>query len=124
MAAGDAFLGLGSPRACPANHVGTSPQAMRDMGLTPPNLSTRAERSGTVLPRETQRYEASIEPDRLLLWWDLILTGIGAALVLALPWWIGNSELLTRALGLDAVLLYGGAWMLAVCGPTLLALYN
>ncbi|WP_460669475.1 hypothetical protein, partial [Kocuria himachalensis] len=60
-------------------------------------------------------------PDRALRRWGLILTGIGAVTVLISVWWLGTS-LLSRALALEAALLYGLGGLLAVSGVTLLLL--
>ncbi|TDL42452.1 hypothetical protein [Kocuria rosea] len=60
-------------------------------------------------------------PDRTLRRWGLILTGIGAAAVLASLWWLGTS-LLGRALAIEAALLYGLGGLLAVSGVIMLVI--
>ena len=60
-------------------------------------------------------------PDRALRRWGLILTGIGAAAVLASLLWLGTS-FLGRALAVEAAPLYGLGGLLAVSGVILLVI--
>ncbi|GAA1750621.1 hypothetical protein [Kocuria aegyptia] len=61
-----------------------------------------------------------MKPDRSLLWWGLVLTGVGAVIALAVPMWLDSSGFFGPWSPYPMVI-GGAAWMLLVCGVLLLA---
>lgn len=64
-----------------------------------------------------------MKPDRSLLWWGLILTGVGAVTVLAVPMWLDSSRFFGPWSPYPMVI-DGAGWMLVVCGVLLLAIHG
>lgn len=62
-----------------------------------------------------------MKPDKSLLWWGLVLTGVGAVTALAVPMWLDSSRFFGPWSPYPMVV-DGAGWMLVVCGVLLLAI--